>query len=295
MIERIAVVGPTAVGKTDFAVQLAEYFEGELINADSRQVLSDVSVATGKPTPAELRGIRCHCLNLANVGDEFSVHDWLKAARRADTDILSRGRVPILVGGTGLYVSSFVEGFREDPHAVDTGRRAERNALVEQGRLAELVSELAARDADAVALIDVRNPRRVIRALELLDAGWETVEQSRRRSDARPALVLGVDIEGREYETRVTSRVSAMFGEALRDEVSTLIEAGRSDDEIGRAGIGYPEAVHWVRGLLGRDAAIAATVTRTLQYATSQRTWWRSHGEVIWVDPKHTFAGIRQN
>jgi tRNA dimethylallyltransferase len=291
---RIAIVGPSASGKTALAVEIAKAYGGELINADSRQVLSNVAVGTGKPIKAELDGVRCHCLDLWRVGESYTVADWLLAARSADDDIQERGRMTILVGGTGLYVTSFVDGFRESDTIGENVHRDARNRAVERGRAGELVAELKRRDPQAAGTIDLDNPRRVIRALELLDEGWSSVADASRRDDPRPALILGLDPPKGPYRETVTARVVAMFGSGLIAEVETLLAEGVGDEAIRDCGIGYGEALEVVKGSKTTEEAIDATVGRTLKYAKAQRTWWRRDPRVRWADPKddpkQTFA-----
>jgi tRNA dimethylallyltransferase len=292
---RIAVVGPTASGKTALAIQIAKAYGGELINADSRQVLSNVSVGTGKPTAAELDGVRCHCLDLWQVGETYTVADWLDAARAADDEIQRHDRLSVLVGGTGLYVISFVDGFRETAAVGTNSGRDARNRMVEQGRLAELAAELTSRDPEGAAGVDLDNPRRVIRALELLDEGWNRLGDATKREDPRPALILGLNPRGEAYRQTVKARVNVMFAEQdLVGEVRALKAGGISDELIARCAIGYAEALDVLAGTSSQTDAVEATVRRTLKYAKAQRTWWSRDPRVVWAAPgpdtKQTFA-----
>jgi len=291
---RIAIVGPSAAGKTALAVSLAKASDGELINADSRQVLSNVAVGTGKPTLAELDGVPCHCLDLWPVGTNYTVADWLAAARAADDDIQARNHLTILVGGTGLYVTSFVDGFRETDTRGENPRRDVRNRMVEEGRAAELVTELRQRDPEGAETIDLDNPRRVIRALELLDEGWQRIADATRREDPRPALIVGLDPPQDAYRETVGSRVRKMFESGLVGEVEALLESGTPEAAIRDCAIGYGEALEVIKGGKTATQAIEATAARTLKYAKAQRTWWRRDPRVIWAGPearpKQTFA-----
>jgi tRNA dimethylallyltransferase len=294
-LSRVAVVGPSASGKTAFAVELAKAYGGELINADSRQVLSNVSVGTGKPTQADLDGITCHCLNLWRVGETYNVADWLAAARKSDDEIQSRGRLSILVGGTGLYVTSFVDGFRETAPADENPNRQARNQMVEDGNLATLVAELSERDPESTSRVDFDNPRRVIRALELLDEGWERIGDAGKREDPRRAVILGLNPPRDRYGQTVRARVTAMFGEQnLVGEIQALLDSETSEEAIRGCAIGYSEALDVCHETKSIPEAIAATVARTLKYAKAQRTWWSRDPRVVWVDPdrqtKQTFA-----
>ena len=291
---RIAIVGPSASGKTALAVAIAKAYDGELINADSRQVLSNVAIGTGKPTPAELDGVPCHCLDLWAVGENYTVADWLAVARAADDNIQVRDRVTILVGGTGLYVTSFVDGFRETQASSENAQRDARNHMVEAGNAEELVAELRRRDPEGAETIDLDNPRRVIRALELLDEGWERIADATKREDPRPALMVGLDPPQDAYRKIVEARVSEMFDGGLVGEVGALLESGTREAAIRDCAIGYGEALEVIKGGKTPTQAIQTTVARTLKYAKAQRTWWRRDPRVKWATPgagaKQTFA-----
>lgn len=282
----VAVVGPTCTGKTALAVALAQRLApAELINADSRQLRRGLRVGTCAPTAGELRGVPCHLLDLARPGDDFTVADWLAAATAVIAALESRSVLPIVVGGTGLYVTALVEGFDFGRAAPDAARRAERSRLAAtpDGR-SMLAAELLARDAGAPASVDVRNPRRVIRALEILDARGGSL-QAARHTDPRPAVLIGLDLP-RDLHTRlIEERTVAMFEGGLLDEVGAALRDGVSTAGLSACGIGYAEAIDVIHGRMTLPDAVAVTVRRTVRYANSQRKYLRRDPRIRWLEP----------
>ena len=281
----VAVVGPTCTGKTALAVALAQRLApAELINADSRQLRRGLSVATCRPTEAQLCGVVCHLLDLADPGEDFTVADWVGAARDVVARLERRSVLPIVVGGTGLYVSAFVDGFDFGRAGPDPARRIERTQLAAAaGGRAALAAELLERDAGAAAQVDLNNPRRVIRALEILDTHGGSLDAARGTAP-RPAVLIGLDAPPEAHAQWIRQRTEAMFGEgALLDEVRSALRRGCSADALAACGIGYAEAIDVVEDRLSVDEAVAATVRRTLRYARSQRSFFRRDRRIAWL------------
>jgi len=283
------------VGKTALAVALAQRIGAELINADSRQVIRGLNVATCTPTAAELDGVTCHLTGLCDPGEDFTVADWLDRARMVVDDLDRRAVTGILVGGTGLFIDALVDGFSVAGNRADPAVRAGREDQVSRpGGLAVLVAELGRRDPQAVGVVDLHNPRRVIRALEILDAGEGSLSHSRRRTGGRPARLIGVDVDRTAHQKLIRDRAERMFaGDALLDETVEALKGGIAAGDLGRSGIGYAEAMAVLRGELTRAQAIEVMVGRTLRYAKSQRTWFRHRPDLVglmrephphWVD-----------
>lgn len=263
----VAIMGPTASGKTALAVQLALAFDGELVNADSRQAIAGVHVGVCKPAAAELLGVPCHGLDWRRIGEPYSAALFARRARQVMEEIWSRGRVPIVVGGTGLYVRGLLGGF-------DFGRLPPTPTM--RSGSAELLSRLAPQLA---SVVDLRNPRRVARALELVRAG--------RVPAAQPppwaALRLGLQIERGELRARIEARAQSLVAKPLAEEIGRLRAQGVPDEVIGSLAIGYREGLAWVDGHLSSGEAASAISSRTWRYARSQLTWLRSEPEVAWV------------
>ncbi len=263
----VAVMGPTASGKTSLAVDLALSFGGELINSDSRQAIAGVQVGVCKPTAEELLGVPCHGLDWGRIGERYSAALFAQRARQVMAEIWSRGHLPIVVGGTGLYVRGLLSGF-------DFGRLPPSTGL--RGGSAEALSELAPRVAAAV---DLRNPRRVERALELVRAGRQPVAQ-------RPewaAVRLAVQIQREDLRARIDARSRRLVAAPLAEEIARLRGEGWPDQVISEIAIGYREGLAWMDGRLSTADAAQAISGRTWRYARSQLTWLRSESELTWV------------
>lgn len=280
----IALVGPTCTGKTRLAVALAQALGGELVNADSRQLRRGLRVGTCAPSASDLRGVACHLLEQADPGEDYTVANWLAQARPIVDALQARGVRPIVVGGTGLYVTALVDGYDLGAVAPDPAVRAARTrrAMTAEG-LAELVAELARHDPDALSGVDARNPRRVVRALEIVEAG-ERPLRSARGSTPRPALLLGLDAPPGVHAGWIEARCGAMFaGDALADEVSAALRRGCSPAALRGCGIGYAEALAVLDGALTTDEAVQATIRRTIRYAKAQRSYFRRDRRIQWL------------
>lgn len=281
----IAIVGPTCTGKTALAVGLARRLRpAELVNADSRQLRRGLAAGTCAPTSEQLGDVRCHLLDLADPGADFTVADWLAAARTVLDDMAARGVQALVVGGTGLYVTALVDGYDLGGVPPDPATRRERTRIAETavGR-AQLAAELTDRDPDAAGVVDLRNPRRVIRALEILDAKGRM--SGARGADPRPAVLIGLDAPRDVHEAWVRQRCAAMFaGGAILDETRGALARGHSAAGVRACGIGYAEALAVLDATLSVDEAVAATTRRTLRYARAQRTYFRRDHRIRWLD-----------
>jgi tRNA dimethylallyltransferase len=282
----LAIVGPTATGKTPLAVAVAKRLGGaELLNADSRQVIRGLRVATCAPTAAELRGVPCHLLGLHDPGAPFSVAEWLEAAREALARLDARGLQPILAGGTGLYVSALVDGLDLARVPPDPATRARRNAVAaEPGGVETLAAELSGRDPEAARSIDLRNPRRVVRALEILDARGSPLHHARGRSAPVPATMVGLDAPRELHDTLIAQRAAAMLQTgALLEEVHSALGRGVTRGALESAGIGYREALAVIDGEVSPEQAADQIAQRTRRYAKAQRTWFRRDSRIRWL------------
>jgi tRNA dimethylallyltransferase len=286
----LVIVGPTCTGKTALAVAAAQALApAEILNADSRQVRRGLRVGTCTPTADELQGVRCDLLDLCDPGEPFTVADWLIAARLCLDRLDGSGSRAVVSGGTGLYVAALVDGFDLAGAAPDPARRADRteSASTPEG-LEVLVAELRDRDPEGTAAIDRRNPRRVIRALELLDARGGSLRTAQRRVAPRDAVMIGLDVARPVHADWIAQRTAAMFdggGFTIQDEVRSLLQRGLARTVIARCGIGYAEALDLIDGRLDVEAAVRATAQRTLRYARAQRTWFRRDKRITWLRP----------
>lgn len=287
-ITLLGIVGPTATGKTALAVAVARQLgRTELLNADSRQVVAGLYVGTCAPTAEELGGISCHLLALHQPGQPFSVAEWLSAARTTLDDLRRRGVQPLLCGGTGLYVSALVDGLDLAGVPADPERRAERTAVATApGGLDRLAAELRRRDPEAAEQLDLRNPRRVIRALEILDAAGPPLHRARGRSPAAQldATLVGIDVPRGVHDEWITARARRMFETgALVEEVDSALGRGITRDALDSAGIGYREALAVMDGRVTAEQGAELVAQRTRRYAKAQRTWFRRGPRIRWV------------
>ena len=273
----LALVGPTATGKTVLAVELALRLGGELVNVDSRQVIRRLRVGTAAPTDAELRGVHCHLLELAEPGEPFTAADWLLRAREVLDSLAARGVPAILAGGTGQYLRALREGWEFTGGAPDPATRAGLTARAAHPTgLEELAGELRARDPEGAASVDLANPRRVIRALELLRGGAPSLAEARHQGGGVDVEVVVLDAERRCHAEALEARMDRMFttGDLLR-EVEAELDRGTPPGALARCGIGYAEAVAVLEGRSSIDAARGETLRRTRRYVKAQRTWFR--------------------
>lgn len=280
----IAVVGPTATGKTALAVRLAlRLGAAELINADSRQVLRGLRIGTSTPGPGELRGVPCHLLGIVDPGTPFSVADWVSAARGCLTEMGERGVRPILVGGTGLYVRALLDGFDLAGPAPDPERRRSLSgaASTPEG-LAGLVEELRRRDPEGASGVDLRNPRRVVRAVEIVRDRGSLAARPAPRS-APPAIRIGLDVPRPLHDRWIAERARLMVEAGLLDETRAALARGVPRRALDAAGIGYREGLAMIDGALTPEEATAAIARRTRRYAKAQRTWFRAEPGVVWL------------
>jgi tRNA dimethylallyltransferase len=280
----VAVVGPTATGKTALAVLLARAIgSAELVNADSRQVLRGLHVGTNRPGPEDLEGVPCHLLGITDPGAPFSVADWLAAARACLASLDLRGMRPIVVGGTGLYVRALLDGLELDGAPPDPARRATLNASAASPEgLAALAGELRRRDPEGAAGIDLRNPRRVVRATEIVEARGSLAGRGRTGA-TRPSVRIGLDAAPDLHRGWIVERARAMLAGGLLEETAAALARGVPPEALGASGIGYREALAVLDGRLSETAAAAEIVRRTARYAKAQRTWFRADRSVVWL------------
>ncbi len=278
----LAIVGPTAVGKSALAVKVASLLDGEIVSADSRQVYRYMDIGTAKPSAEERDRVVHHLLDLVDPDEEYSLALFLRRARGVIGEIEARGRVPVVVGGTGQYVRALLEGWNVPEVPPDTALRAELEARVESEGSAALYDELATVDPEAAARLDVRNPRRVIRALELHRRSPETSGHGASR-ERRPldAVVVGLTVERAELYRRVDERVESMLRAGWVGEVEGLVRRGYGIDLPSMSSLGYREiARHLSQGVPLEDTA-EEIKRRTRRFARKQYAWFRLDDERI--------------
>lgn len=282
----IAIVGPTAVGKTAVSLQLARQFEGEVVSADSRQIYRGLDIGTAKPTPAERAVAPHHLLDVVAPDQVFTLAQYQAAAYAAIADVHQRGRLPLLVGGTGLYVRAVLEGLAIPVAPPDEALRCELEAYAATAGSLALHGRLQALDPQAAQRIDARNVRRVIRALEVcLLTGQPISQLQQARPPAYRILRIGLTRPRPALYARIDRRVDAMLAQGLVDEVRGLLQAGYSPQLPALTGLGYRQIIQYLRGELTLEQAVAAIKQQTRRYVRQQGAWFRLDDERIrWFD-----------
>ena len=282
----IAVVGPTATGKTALAVALARAIDGEIVGADSRQVYRRMDIGTAKPTLAERAAAPHHLLDVADPDEPFSLAQYLELATAALEDIWARGRQPLLVGGSGQYVWALLEGWTVPrlPPQRELRRSLEERAA--SGGAGALHRELAQVDPQAASRIDPRNVRRVIRALEVYETtGCPISFWQEKAPPSWDTLILGLTGPRDELYQRIDARVDGMMATGLVGEVRGLLAMGYKADLPSMSGIGYREVCQYLASELDLPAAVAHIKTATHRLARQQATWFRGDDPRIrWID-----------
>ena len=278
----IAVIGPTACGKSDLGVALAERLGGEVVNADASQLYRGMDIGTAKMPLEQRRGVPHHQLDVLEVTEEASVAAYQRDSRRDIDSILDRGHVPVLVGGTGLYVRAALDVLDIPPTDPGVREHFERRAATE-GILA-LYSLLRQRDPNAAANILPSNERRVIRALEVIElTGRPFSATMPRREFLRPTVMLGLDADRGLLDQRIDRRTRAMWDDGLVDEVRALDATGLRDGRTASRAIGYTQVLRQLDAELTEAEAIEDTARATKRLARRQFSWFRPDPRITWL------------
>ncbi len=295
------IVGPTACGKTTLGIYLAKKYNGEIVSMDSMQIYRGMTIGTAAPSIEEMEGIPHHMVGVAGPEENWSVARFAGAAGACVEDILGRGKLPILVGGSGLYMDAVVTG---RTFASGSAGGAVRMALQEQlrsGGIQPLLEELRAVDPDAAARLHPSDEKRILRALEVYRETGKTITQHNRETQALPnrydPLYIGLAFQDREdMKRRIDQRVDQMLAAGLADEVRALLAAGVPRDATALQAIGYKEMLAAVDGTCSLAEAAEEVKLRSRQYAKRQLTWLRRNPDIQWVywEKKLDFARALQ-
>jgi tRNA dimethylallyltransferase len=285
-MKTIVICGATATGKSDLAVSLAKEIGAEIVNADSMQIYKGMDIGTAKLSPDERDGIIHHLLDVLHVGQDATVAWYQDLARAAVTDIHSRGKDAIIVGGTGLYIKSILD----DLNFPDTDA-AIRQKLTEEAKefgIVQLFQRLEQLDPAAAAAIDRQNERRVIRALEVIEITGQPFTANLPRADSSlypDALQFGLVMDRAELGVRVEARVDQMWQKGFVAEVDRLIEEGITRATTARRALGYAQIIAMRNGEITEDVAIEETKRATRQYVRRQETWFSRDARINWISP----------
>ena len=279
----IAVVGATATGKSGLAIELARALGGEIVNADSMQLYQGMDIGTAKEPAAARRGVPHHLLDLWPVTQTANVADYQKLARAAIEEITGRGRVPLLVGGSGLYVRAALDDL--DFPGTDTGTRARLEDELAVAGPAALHTRLAMLDPAAAAAILPGNGRRIVRALEVIEISGRPFSATMPAYEqARPAVQLGLTLPRPELDRRIAARVDRMWQAGLEAEVASLVGQGLRDGKTASRALGYSQLLRYLDGEYTREQARLETIRATRRFARRQEAWFRRDPRVSWLD-----------
>jgi tRNA dimethylallyltransferase len=279
----LCIVGPTASGKSSLALLVAKSLRGEIISADSRQVYRHLDIGTAKPTKAQRRQVKHHFVDLLDPDEAFSAGDFGRKGRETIDDIFRRKRVPIVVGGSGLYVKSLIDGFFEGPSADNDVRRQLYKRLQDEGGEA-LLTELRDMDPVSAARMLPSNTRRIVRALEvheLTGVPLSKLQDQRIRIDFT-ALMIGLQWDRKALYDRINKRVDTMLHDGLLDEVRSLLARGYSEATTSLQTVGYQEAIAHLQGKIDYATMVESIKRNTRRYAKRQLTWFRADRRIHW-------------
>jgi len=276
------IAGPTAAGKSELALTVAQKIGGEIVAVDSMQVYRGLDIGTAKPCAADRQLVPHHLIDVVTLDESFDAAQFVRLARAAVADIQSRGRVPILCGGTGLYFKAFLAGLGAGPPADAALRR-----VLETTPLEGLLRELAERDAATYERIDRKNLRRVIRAIEVIRLTGKPYSAQRADWQASiadsPSLSLGLARSPIDLHRRIDGRVEQMFARGLVQETEALLRQGLEQNETAMQALGYHQVVEHLRGMRSLAETIELVKIRTRQFAKRQLTWFRRQFQLTWI------------
>jgi len=280
----IAIVGPTASGKTTLGIALAKKFGGEIVSADSRQIYRGMDIGTAKPTAAERRAVPHHLIDIRDPDEDYTVADYQRDAFTAIQAIIARGKVPFLVGGTGLYIRAVVENLDIPKVQADPGLRAQIETDIARDGLPAVFKKLVALDPEAAYVVDPKNPRRVVRALEVaLATGEPFTTQRTKNAPLFDTLTLGLNPSPEVLRERIDRRVDEMFRDGFAKEVKMLVKKYGASAPAFNA-IGYREVIEYLSATLSLEDAIAEIKINTWHYAKRQMTWFKKDRSTRWID-----------
>ncbi len=289
-----ALVGATGTGKTALSLRLAEAIDAEIVNADAMQLYRGMDIGTAKLPVADRRGIPHHLFDVLEVSHDAAVAAYQRDARQAIREVFDRGKDAVLVGGSGLYVSSVLFDFRFPPR--DHSLRAELEAELDREGAAQLLERLRALDPDTAARVDPRNGRRIVRALEVVLQGAAT--HGATLPDAPESwhpqtTVVGVHVEREALVTRLDDRVTGMWAQGIVAEAEGLLSQGLEQGTTAQRAIGYAQALAQLRGEISEAEAVAQTQALTRRYARRQVSWFKRYPRLHWVAPDATVGQLR--
>ena len=284
----IVIVGPTASGKTALSIELAKKINGEIVSCDSMQIYKKMDIGSAKPTKEEMQGIKHYMIDIVEPNERFSVAEYKKQAEHAIEEILSKGKIPIVIGGTGLYADSLIYEIEYPEIELDEEyrRKLEEEAKTKEG-LESLYNKAKKIDEKAIKKISPNDKKRIIRIIEIYKATGKTkteIEIESRKNEVKyDYKIFAINMDREKLYERINKRVDIMIGNGLIEEVKNLIN---EYDKFPTAmqGLGYKEVVEYFDGILTKEQMIEKIKQETRRYAKRQLTWFRKNKNTIWID-----------
>ena len=282
----VVIIGPTAVGKTKLSIDMAKAFDGEIISGDSMQVYREMDIGTAKVTKEEMEGIPHYMIDIRDPDEPFSAAEFQQLVRMHIHDISKRGKLPIIVGGTGLYIQSVLYDYQFSESPGDEAYRESLERLAETDGVGAVYDMLKHADPQSAERIHPNNVRRVIRALEILHTTGKTMSETlegQKQILLYDAAIVGLTMERDKLYNRINQRVDLMMEQGLLEEVKSLYEKGLRHCQSIQA-IGYKELYAYFEGITTLEEAVEALKTNSRRYAKRQLTWFRNKMDVTWFD-----------
>lgn len=283
----IVICGPTASGKTKLSIELAKKLNGEIVSADSMQIYKEMNIGTAKPTKEEMQGIKHYLLDFVSPDKRYSVAEYKKDAIEAIEKIIEKGRVPIVIGGTGLYINSLIYGIEYPETEIDLDYREKLEEIAKNEGISKLYEMAKKIDAEAMKTISENDKKRICRVLEIYHATGKTkTEQeieSRKKGPRYNYLVFGINMEREKLYDRINRRVDIMLVDGLIEEVKEISEKYK-EFPTAMQGLGYKEVVEYLNGDISKEDMINKIKMETRRYAKRQLTWFRRYENITWLD-----------
>ena len=288
MKEKVIVIcGPTASGKTALSIELAKQINGEVVSADSMQIYKDMTIGTAKPTTEEMQGIKHYLIDFVSPDKRYSVAEYKNDATNAIEEIISKGKTPIVVGGTGLYVNSLIYEIEYPSVELDMNYRKKLEEIAEKEGLYRLYEMAMKVDKLAMKKISPNDKKRICRVLEIYHATGKTKTQieieSRANKPKYDYLVFGISMDREKLYERINKRVDIMIEDGLIDEVKKVLNK-YDDFPTAMQGLGYKEVVEYINGDTTKEEMIEKIKMETRRYAKRQLTWFRRYDNITWID-----------
>ena len=288
MKEKVIVIcGPTASGKTALSIELAKKINGEIVSADSMQIYKDMDIGTAKPTKEEMQGIKHYLLDYVSPEERYSVAQYKQDAKTAIKEIIERGKTPIIVGGTGLYVDSLIYEIEYNDIKIDENYRKELEKIAEEQGLEELYKKALKIDPVAMEKISTNDKKRIMRVLEIYKSTGKTKTEQEQESRKNPVeydyRIFAINWDRETLYQRINKRVDIMIEQGLIEEVKSIL---KKYDKCPTAmqGLGYKEVVDYINGIYTKEEMIEKIKMETRRYAKRQLTWFRKNKQTIWLD-----------